>query len=85
MKHYLTASNGEKVIVEENGWEDGFIYLSIYNDWFYRTAKLKMYYRHERTWDDHMGNTPCGYYANVPILKANGRAERRRVYLRLAM
>ena len=24
--------------------------------------KAKLQYRHERTWDDHMGNTPCGYY-----------------------
>ena len=28
---------------------------------------LRVYYRHEKTLDDHMGNTPCGYYCNVPI------------------
>lgn len=28
----------------------------------YKTKKAKLYYRHERTWDDHMGNTPCGLY-----------------------
>ena len=28
---------------------------------------LKVYYRHERTWDDHLGNTPCGYYVIVPL------------------
>lgn len=27
---------------------------------------LKVYYRNEKTWDDHMGNTQCGYYINVP-------------------
>lgn len=32
------------------------------------THYLKTYYRHERTWDDHMGNTPCGYFVNVPLL-----------------
>lgn len=90
MKHYLTAKTGEKIIVEEDGWENGKVYLSIYcgnkyGMYFWRNATLKMYYRHERTWDDHMGNTPCGYYAIVPILKVNGHTERRRVYLRLAM
>lgn len=33
----------------------------------YHMHTLRVYYRHERTWDDHMGNTPCGYYCNVPI------------------
>lgn len=28
----------------------------------YKTKKAKLYYRQERTWDDHMGNTPCGLY-----------------------
>ena len=28
---------------------------------------LKIYYRPERTWDDHMGNTPCGSYVNLPF------------------
>lgn len=31
----------------------------------YNERKAKLYYRHERTLDDHMGNTPCGYYFNV--------------------
>ena len=39
--------------------------------------KGKVYYRHERTWDDHMGNTPCGYYVIAPIT----RHERKRVYM----
>lgn len=40
------------------------------------THYLKVGYRHERTWDDHLGNTPCGYYVTVPI---NGH--RVRVYI----
>lgn len=47
---------------------------------FYIDNKLhtaKLYFRHERTWDDHMGNTYCGYYINVPL----GRKEKVRVYL----
>lgn len=31
----------------------------------YTEQTSKLYYRHERTWDDHMGNTPSGYYFNV--------------------
>ena len=80
MKHYLTDRFGNKVIVEENGWENGYVYLSVIRNCDYKTHTLKMYYRHERTWDDHMGNTPCGYYAIVPI----GYGERKRVYLHLA-
>ena len=75
-RHYITDRNGRGHTVEEYGWEKGTVILCIDND---RIVNLKMYYRHERTWDDHMGNTPCGYYANVPIT----RTERRRVYLDL--
>ena len=28
----------------------------------YTERRAKLHYRHERTWDDHIGNTPCGYY-----------------------
>lgn len=38
--------------------------------------RLKAYYRNERTWDDHMGNTPCGYYVIAPLFK-----QRKRIYL----
>lgn len=41
---------------------------------------LKMYYRNERTWDDHMGNTPFGYYVNIPLPTLHG-IERKRMYL----
>lgn len=37
---------------------------------------LKLYWREEKTWDDHMGNTPCGYYVHLPI-----GCERARFYI----
>lgn len=37
----------------------------------------KVYYRPERTWDDHFGNTPCGYYVIVKL----PTKERKRVYI----
>lgn len=76
MKHYITDKTGQTHEVEEYGWENGKITLCIDKC---RVVTLKMYYRSEKTWDDHMGNTPCGYYANVPINKR----ERKRVYLNL--
>lgn len=39
---------------------------------------LKLHYREERTWDDHMGNTPCGYYVVLPL--PGGRKERAYLY-----
>lgn len=51
-------------------------YVKMYVDNVYH--RLKTYFRHERTWDDHMGNTPCGYYCNVPLTKG----ERKRVYIK---
>lgn len=36
----------------------------------------KLYYRHERTWNDHMGNTECGYY-----IIANLNGHKHRVYI----
>lgn len=41
--------------------------IEIWNTWNHFYRKLKVYYRPERTWDDHMGNTPCGYYVNLPL------------------
>lgn len=41
--------------------------VEIWNTWNYFPHRLKVYYRPERTWDDHMGNTPCGYYVNLPL------------------
>lgn len=58
--------------------ENGKTYLYVDN---YKMCHLKVYYRHERTWDDHMGNTPCGYYCNVPIVNHFGKPEYKRVYM----
>lgn len=80
--HYITDKSGKRHTIEEYGWDNGKVTLCIDN---YRIVTLKMYYRHEKTWDDHMGNTPCGYYANVPIQKhLDGKTEYKRVYLNLA-
>lgn len=73
--HYITDKNGNKHTIEEYGWNNGRVTLCLDN---WKFLDLKMYFRNERTWDDHMGNTPCGYYAIVPIGN-----ERRRVYLDL--
>ena len=64
--------NNVKYTIEGVGYENGYAYIIIDG---YMQKKCKMYYRHERTWDDHMGNTYCGYYINV---KLNGCT--RRVY-----
>ena len=39
---------------------------------------LKLRYRRERTWNDHMGNTPCGYYIDLPL--PSGKKERAYLY-----
>jgi len=76
---YITDTDGLK-------WEidfyciivDGKIEYSVKSPWgYYKTHNTKVYYRHERTWDDHMGNTPCGYYTNVPL----GNGKTKRVYI----
>ena len=82
--HIITDNAGTKHRIEENGWDNGTVFLTLDG---YKELSLKMYYRPERTWDDHMGNTPCGYYAIVPIkCFYNGayHIEKRRVYLTLA-
>ena len=61
-----------KHTIEGYGWEDDKAYILIDG---YQFKWLKLHYRHERTWDDHMGNTLCGYYINVRL---NGH--QRRVY-----
>jgi len=81
--HIIKDQAGTEHRIEENGFEDGKVFLTLDG---YKDMILKMYYRHERTWDDHMGNTPCGYYAIVPIrayYKGAYHTERRRVYLTL--
>ena len=39
--------------------------------------KARLGFRDEKTWNDHMGNTPCGYF--FQCILPNGR--KRRVYL----
>lgn len=76
MNHFLTDRNGVRHEIEEWGWEEGKVCLCL-DKW--KVMNLKLYYREPRTWDEYMGNKPCGYYAVVPITKK----ERRRVYLHL--
>ena len=81
--HYFKDRNGKEHKVEEYGWDKETVTVCVDN---YKIHDLKMYYRHEWTWDDHLGNTPCGYYAIVPIkyYKDGYHTERHRVYLDLA-
>lgn len=76
MKHYVKDKSGRVHTIEEYGWDKEKVTLCLDDN---KVMSLKMYFRPERTLDDHMGNTPCGYYANVPITKT----ERKRVYLDL--
>ena len=74
MKHYIKDKHGKTHVVEfieiiENG-KTGYYVDNTYH-------KTTVYYRHERTWDDHMGNTPCGYFVIAPIT----HDERKRVYM----
>lgn len=52
--------------IDFNGYENGYAYISVYSGfWYSKEHKLKMHYRQERTWDDHLGNTESGYYVNI--------------------
>lgn len=64
--------NGVKHTIEGIGWEDDYAEVIIDG---YLVKRIKMGYRHERTWDDHMGNTYCGYYIDVKL-----KGCKRRVY-----
>lgn len=75
MKTYVKDRSGREHSVELYGWEDGRATVCIDDC---NVVTLKTYCRNERTWNDHMGNTPCGYYVNVPITSR----ERKRVYLK---
>lgn len=80
---YITDRNGNKYKVEfttiiepdKNGVDK--VWVTIQGAWDYIEKHLTVYYRPERTWDDHMGNTPCGYYVNLPL--RNG--QKKRVYI----
>lgn len=75
---YITDTDGTKYEIDFYCYiDDGKIEYSVKSDYGYSTHNTKVYYRHERTWDDHMGNTPCGYYTNVPL----GNGKTKRVYI----
>lgn len=57
-----------------NGWTRDRAYYCTDG---YREQTAKVYYRHPRTLDDYMSNTPSGYYFNVKW--ADGT--RQRVYI----
>jgi len=74
MKKYIKDSTGETHKIDFYCHiEDGKTWVMIDDR---KDCHLKVYYRPERTWNDHMGNTECGYYCIVPIGN-----ERRRVYM----
>ena len=78
-KKYITDTNGEKYVIDFYCVIDnGKIEYSVQSDYGYKCHNTKVYYRYERTWDDHMGNTPCGYYTNVPL--GNGKTKRVYIY-----
>ena len=57
--------------------ENGKTFVEVVSDYSIKIHHIKVFYRPERTWNDHMGNTPCGYYCNVPM--PNGK--KKRVYM----
>lgn len=73
----LSTMNGVHYIghhrIDFYGVHDGRAYLAISDI----THDLKVYFRPERTWDDHMGNTPCGEYVILPLPDGS----RKRAYL----
>ena len=71
---YTKDANGKTVKIDVFSYpENGKIWLYANNVLHH----LKLYYRHEKTWDDHLGNTPCGYYINVPM----PYGKRKRIYI----
>lgn len=74
MKYLHENGNTVKVefpcIIEKeyrNAKREGKTWVYVNDGISYNVHFLSVYYRPERTWDDHMGNTPCGYYCKVPI------------------
>jgi len=79
MKKYITGKNGIKFDVEFfETIEDGKTGYYIHSDRYgYEYHKTKVYFRPEKTWNDHMGNTDCGYYVIAPL----PTGEKVRVYM----
>lgn len=75
---YITDADGVKYEIDFYCVIDnGKIEYSVHSNYGYKCHNTKVYYRPERTWDDHLGNTPCGYYTNVPL----GNGKTKRVYI----
>lgn len=77
MIHYVKDKFGHTHTIEEYGWDNGKVTLCIDNS---NVINVKMYYTECKTWDQYMGNKPCGYYALVPIPNFKNR---KRIYLEL--
>lgn len=75
--HYVKDPAGKTHTIDEYGWGNGKVTLCIDNS---DVIEVKMYFKECRTWDEYMGNKPCGYYALVPIPNCKSR---RRIYLTL--
>lgn len=86
MYKYVTGKNGVEYAIDffatidkskANNKREGTTIVSVEWGCWSRILELSVYYRPERTWDDHMGNTPCGYFCNIPL----PTGERKRVYM----
>lgn len=81
MKHYLKDPAGCTHVIEEYGWccssELPTVTLCIDNR---KVVTLRMYYKPYKTWDEFMGNKPCGYYCNASIPGFKGK---KRIWLKL--
>ena len=75
--HQIKDHFGHTHTIEEYGWENGKITLCIDKN---KIVTCKMYFKPCKTWDEYMGNKPCGYYALVPIPNFKSR---KRIYLEL--
>lgn len=78
MKKRVTGKNGVVYTIDFFCYiKDGKTAVSIETPYSSKIHDLKVYYRHERTWGDHLGNTECGYYVIAPL----PTGERKRVYM----
>ena len=65
---YIRDENGKNIFSVDFYCtiENGKTELYVIDNSGYKHHKLKVYYRPERTLNDHLGNTPCRYYVNIP-------------------
>lgn len=66
-KKYFKDNSGSTAVFDPIGTDNGKceFYIIWHGGCFLH--KLTMHFRAERTWDDHTGNTDCGYYVNCPM------------------